>query len=197
MERLAACLLMFGIVSVVFSSMLFSPQKTLLSSLLDLGDVPLYGLLVTGFFGTIAGYSLLKDKRRGEKAAEVERNEDPGVANSTESRNNNSDLVEDVEVGEKVQPVRTRIHLEIITQLQFEYGTTRFRTRDAIRVAKDRLDADESSTRFALNWGRVQGKIVKAGHGIYQCVESAPAMNSPVSEAVNDKGSQIEIPGPE
>jgi hypothetical protein len=59
----------------------------------------------------------------------------------------------------------------------------RFRTRDAIKVAKDRLDADESSTRFALNWGRVQGKIVKAGHGIYQCVESEQAVNSPVSES--------------
>lgn len=190
MERLAACLLVFGIITMVFSSMLFSDQKTLLSSLLDLGDVPVYGLLFTGFFGMIAGYSLLKDKRRGEKSVEeAERNEDPSVANSTESRGNQSDLVVDVGVNEKVQPVqRTRIHHEIITQLQLEYGTKRFKTRDAIRVAKDRLDADESSTRFALNWGRVQGKIVKAGHGIYQCVESAPAVNLPVSEAVNEKG---------
>jgi hypothetical protein len=190
MERLAACLLVFGLVTTWFSFMLFSGPKTLLSSLLDLGDVPLYALLFTGFFGMIAGYSLLKDKQKGEKAVEkVERNGDPSVANSAESRSNQSDLVEDVEVSEKVQPVqRTRIHLDIIKQLQLEYGNNRFKTRDAIRVAQDRLNADGSSTRFALNWGRVQGKIVKAGQGIYQCVESPPAVNPPVSEAANDKG---------
>jgi hypothetical protein len=185
MERLAACLLVFGIITMVFSSMLFSEQKTLLSSLLDLGDLPVYGLLVTGFFGIVAGFALLKNKRQGEEAVEeVETNDDSIFADSTESRTNQSDLVEDARVTEKVKPVqRTRIHLEIITQLQNEYGAMRFRTRDAIKVAKDRLDADESSTRFALNWGRVQGKIVKAGHGIYQCVETEQAVNSPVSES--------------
>ncbi len=181
MDRLAACLYGASGFAMGLAVVLFSNHKTLLS-FLEPGDIPLYGLLCAGLFWGAMGYKLVHQKRRAKSGKEEEAKsiaEPVSIAGSSDSASTPSDP--SVGIYAQIEPVqRTRIHFEIITLLQLEFGTERFRTRDAIKVVRDRLEADESTIRFAINWGRVQGKIVKSGHGIYQCLESVPAVNSGV-----------------
>ena len=115
MKRLAVCLLICGVLTIVFSSMVYDDLTQKWSSLLELGDVPVYALVITGMFCIGAGcLLLLEDKRRG---------------------------------------------------------------------------ADALITRSALQWGRMQGKIVRVAHGMYQFVENAQALNRSTSEIWDDKGS--------
>lgn len=200
MRLLATCLLGSGILTTVFSSMLFYDNQTLLSSLFELGDLPAYGVLMMGLFSIAAGYILQDEKRRaeGEKASEAveaaDNNKAPSVSNTTASSISQRKHMEVVQNAAQVQAVeRPKIHLEIMMRLQLEYGTKPFRGRDAIKVIEDRLNADASSTRFALHWGQTQGKIDKAGPGIYQFVETAPVTISSASLVVNDEFADRKI----
>lgn len=196
MERLAACLLMSGVLTIVFSSMVYDDLKPKWSSLLELGSMPAYALIITGMFGIAAGcLLLLEDKGRlgGEKRVGAgERNMMSSLRSSAESSASQNEPAGMVRISKKVPPVqRTETYLEIIAQLQHQYGSNRFKTKDAAKLVVDRLGANALITRSALQWGRVQGKIVRVAHGMYQFVENAPAMNRSTSEVWDDKGFTV------
>ena len=193
MQRLAGCLLVSGILIIGFSSILSDYLKPLWS-LIAFGGIGVEGLRFIGLFAIGASFfSILYNrqvvaKKQTEEA--IRRNTIACVKSPVESSIIDHP-VEVAQVAKQEQPVqRPKIHLEIIMHLQLEYGTKLFRTRDAVKVVEDRLKADAASTRFALHWGRTQGRVVKVRHEIYQFVETAPVMNSSATDMVKDKGLQ-------
>jgi len=173
--------------------MAYEDLKPKWSPLLELGNVPVYALVITGMFCIGAGCLLrLEDKRllREEKREGAWEGNTTSSFSSAETSTSQNEPAEVVQIAKKASPAqRTETYLEIITQLQQEYGSNRFKTKDAAKLVVDRLGANALITRSALQWGRMQGKIVRVAHGMYQFVENAQALNRSASEVWDDKGS--------
>ena len=193
MKRLAVCLLMCGVLTIVFSSMVYDDLTPKWSSLLELGDIPVYALVITGMLCIGAGCLLLLEDKRGlggeKRVGAWERNTTSSFS-SAESGISQDEPAEVVRIAKKASPAqRTETYLEIITQLKQEYGSDRFKTKDAAKLVLDKLGANALITRSAFQWGRMQGKIVRVAHGMYQFVKNAQALNRSTSEIWDDKGS--------
>ena len=107
---------------------------------------------------------LLEDKRLLREEKKVWAGEGNTTSNFSSARSgiSQNEPAEVVRITKKASPAqRTETYLEIITQLQQEYGSNRFKTKDAAKLVVDKIGANALITRSALHGRRMQGKDVR------------------------------------